>query len=229
MKKIIFIIVMLCFFSGCTVDYYLNIDEFNDHTFSEDVDLNAETLAEQDNINSYQFPVNAYYNDPYISEEPTYIEEIEYYKVNKFDNGNIMNLKYTYPSSRFLEGEVAKMCYKITRTEKEDVITYATNGTNFCFDYYRSITQINIYISVKGTVENQNADEVIGNKYIWKIDRNNYNSKRILISYSETKKEIVEEEKERPNFWIILGTFSLFLIGLGTLLIYNVKKQNENT
>ncbi len=120
-------------------------------------------------------------------------------------------------------------CYKyfsVLENKNKDGILLSTSNKNLCFESYDILEEITVKLTTNHEVESHNADEVNGNDYIWKINRENYNNKNIQINLlNKTQK------KMDLSLLIFVGSVILVIIGVGGVITLNmvIKSNRANT
>ena len=98
--------------------------------------------------------------------------------------------------------------------------------------YYYFADNVNIEIKTNHVVIENNADQVVDNTYIWNINNENADSKKIYIKFGEVNErnffeKILDFIKENKTMVIIVG---IVVLGGTVTVIYIVivsKKNNE--
>jgi len=238
MKKIVLILILFIF-SGCSVNYNLHIGE---DTFLEEINMQTETKEESDLLANEIFPFKAYFSDPDAGDYPAKIEGIEYYDIiNTYvvnpSYGQLLNrqLKYNFPMNKFNDVNSIKSCYEklyFTNDIQSKEVVVNTSSHFLCMDNFPYLNEVIIAISSDYPILYSNADYIQNDIYYWEINKDNYENRAIILSYNyknkKTNQSQEKNEEDRPNIWIMIGILGVFLIGIISLIVYNVKKQNEN-
>lgn len=229
-------------FTGCTVDYNINIDNIVkeninfslDKNESVNTNINASsdslTIADKINyINSYPKAVLSNQTID-IYDEMHKIDGTIYYKTKIKSNPTYslnMNAKFKLKDLEYLNS--VKTCY-----EKFSVLNYggyidiSTSNKNMCFIDYPILNKINVTIKTKYYVEDNNADKVENNSYIWTIDKSNYNNKYIYIKINKNK--LAKTNKSIPVYIILIAIFASILIIGGIIYLFArhlIRKNNK--
>lgn len=225
--KFIILILFTFLVSGCSVDYYLLIDENNN--FSEEIVMKAENSVESKNILEHEWPVKVFNSAPSVGDNPTPIEGVEYYVTDTFLNHDYYNKKLTYQFSadRFGDAYSVLSCYKnfyVTEQSKEKTMTLSTSSEFLCMQNFSNLSSVSVKIEVKNPVISHNADQVKGNVYEWEITRENYETKGITLTFQKGNPKNKEEDLGSKILFagILLFSFICFVIGV---IIYKVKHQ----
>ena len=228
--KIIILLILSFFVSGCSVDYHLTIDE--NSRFLEDVLIKSETKEESDLLQKNNWPLKVYYTDPDLGDNPEKIEGVSYYADTTFLEGNYYQRRMTfeYPKSKFSIANLIRSCYDkfyVMEDDNEKSITLSTSSQFICMEEYDRLDQVHIFAEVKNPVISHNATSVNGNVYEWVIDRDHYDNSGIILTYSSKPIKKIEKEDIGEKVWlafVLLGGFLIFIIGV---IVFNVKKQNS--
>ena len=227
MKKIFICLLLLFLTSGCSAEYNLTIDDLETFTYEETGYIMAEDIEEIYSIYDSDWPTPAYQSSNYDSESPTKFEDVEYYDVQSYQEGNLYKVKYHYkfPSNRFDESSGiynAFSDFKINYNEEENTTTLDTG--NFYYDRFPNLEELVINITINNSVLAHNANQVEGNTYTWILTPENFDTARILLSYSN----IGNETEEETNWHFLIGTivflcFMIFLVAFSFIR----KKRGE--
>lgn len=220
MKKILWLTLLVFIITGCDVNY--NLEVTNDYMI-ESVDFWYDNNAENEKIIDNYLEVNhqAYF-DMDLGINYNYSQK----KIK--DDGKIgMNLRYNYSSDNLQNSSLLDRCYykkSVTVTDSE-IVLYTDGKTNCLYlDDNKNFDSLTINIKTDLPVIENNADEVNGNTYTWKINEKNYQNHPINIRISR------EDDEEQFNFWIIVIIAVIIcliiLIALGIIYIKN-RKNNK--
>jgi len=219
-------ILLIC--SGCTVEYNLNIDD--KLNLNESITINGNSEEDINKIrdfNSY-LPVDISIDDSSAFNSKK--DDIEYYNVKKKKNDSVMNFDYSYDVDLFNNNVFVRSCYEYVtvmdnynKEEKRDELLLSTSNKFLCFDQFDNLDSVVIKIKTKRDVYFNNADNVIGNTYIWNITEGNLDDATINMVLSS---QIIGS---KLSFW---ERNALFLISLGVVLLIVIvykylKKRSE--
>ncbi len=232
MKKIILLLIMIIFLSGCSIEYNAIISKDN-------VKENIITKNEY-----YQTaPVPAYITEEElgdIEDESVVQDNYEfnndiYYNMQTIDNNKYFT--FTFPFNRYVESKALNYCLKSVRIiQDQDKYILNTSGYNNCYDLYPSIEDLKINLTFLPSdfeVISNNADSIKDNVYTWNINRNNYQNKYIQVLFKKIDNEEKEITKEEPkeDTWvsknkkiIIIGAFVILIIILFIIIKLKFKK-----
>ncbi|MDE5586818.1 MAG: hypothetical protein K2I72_00420, partial [Bacilli bacterium] len=254
-KKLWLLILAVFLFTGCSVEYNI---EINDNQIKIDGELletdeliwNKEIIQnELEDINFNQDPdyctedtCGIMDGEPDLSSltfrelidlktinEESRIEGLE--KIDEIGKLGISTKKEILYSNRnsFKEMPGITTCYKnfsIVENPNKDGVILSTSNKNLCFEMYDILEDITIKLKTNHEVESHNADEVVDGEYIWKINKNNYNNKSIQLNLlNKTHK------KANFNLLILLGGAILVIVTMIGLIVMNVyiKSNKANT
>ena len=219
MKKIKFVFLILCllFLSGCVSKYELEINgnKFNESitTFIYDGDREKDLHDEgefggriaalvDENVSNYPF----FHNFDYAYKK----------KVEVIENYEKVNLKYQYSDIEFQESNAVKLCFQNYNFDiGEDNYNFDLNGYFYCL--YNN-DSLEIVVKTNNKVNNSNAHEIKGNKYIWRIDQNNFENVDIKINVSK-------ENEMLKTFSII--SFIVIITIITFVIFYIVKRRKK--
>ena len=218
MKKILFIIPIILFISGCSSTYNL---EIGNDSFKENINIK---------FNKTEIPSESLYDEiekddqitPFLEEEHSafFSKKDKYYdkKVIYYDDYIDVNLSYDYKATEFKDANSLNSCF-------ENIIYYDTDSYYIYVygEFYWLYTdEISINIKTDNNVIRSNATSVEGNIYTWRI--NNENKEDVDIELEVSKgfplKKIVK-------YTIIVG-LGLVFIFVVIYYIYNKNKKNNS-
>lgn len=234
-KRIIFIIIILVFVTGCTgndnvvmnydgsVNEKVDINEINGNiiygnfSVNESLDLFIKKYSKALKVSKYS---TSKYNNKYDS---GVILEKKYKNICEFANNTIFS-QYVYKTIRCKENELYYELYNLG-----DVFQNS-------YEDYKEMPDDRIFsITLPVSAEEQNADEIDGNTYIWKYDKNtkdkNFYLKISKSKLDEYKEEYIEKEEAKRKmkkviiFSIMLGV--IIVIGIIGYILYKKNKQNK--
>ena len=180
-KRIIFLIIVGLFLTGCTNQYNVTI---NGETISEEIistipssDIVVQTEEEKAAGIEVDDPITPYIRDdqyPFINNN-----KIKYKKdVSKNGNNTIVKLNYDYTFDNFKKSRVYNECFEKSIFERKDgYIRLAFMGEFYCL--YGDSLDINISSDRK--VLDDTANDVDNNVYTWVINESNQNNTNIQM------------------------------------------------
>ena len=223
MKKLICVLILVLFLTGCDVSYRL---EFIDDDLTETINLTIPT-SEENKINQLKNS-QIYAINNSISQQ---LYNVDY-------NQGLFNFNaqyiYTYSKESFRHALYANECFEAFSFAQQDnnYILSTSEGFKCMSLYYYFADNVNIEINTNHVVIENNADQVVDNTYIWNINNENADSKKIYIKFGEVNErnffeKILDFIKENKTMVIIVG---IVVLGGTVTVIYIVivsKKNNE--
>lgn len=240
------IIFILVFFTACSVEYDINIDDNVKEKFQIYEDNNekiSNDIYGGKYANSLPFDVRLAqiidYPQAVLSNQIVDIydlkNEIEgtiYYKKDLIDEeqkyGINMETEFNLIDLPYLKS--VRQCYaKFNVDIEEDKLSIFTSEENLCFENYPILDKININLNINfkedfEVVEN-NATIVDGNKYTWVIDKNNYKNQPINIVVDR-----MPENNKKENISIILLIVCGIVLAIGGIifLFFGIRNRRIN-
>jgi len=254
-KKILFLIVVAFLFTGCSVEYNIEIQD-------NQITVNGE-LLETDELNWDQPVVENNHEEIDFNMDPnlcsdgscgildgepdtsslTFRELVDLKTKNPeskieglekiSDIGKLgisTNKKISYKNrDSFKEMPGISTCYKhfsVVENPNKDGVILSTSNKNICFETYDILEDITVRLRTNHEVESHNADEVVDGEYIWKINKNNYNNKSIQMN-------LLNKTHKKTDFrlLILLGGAILVIVGIVGIITISVyiKSRKVNT
>ena len=223
MKKLFCITILVLFLTGCDVSYKL---EFIDDDLTETITLTipaSEEKAINQLKNSSIYAINSS-----ISQQ---LYNVDY-------NQGLLNFDaryvYTYSKDSFRHALYANECFDAFSFVQQDnnYVLSTSEGFKCMSLYYYFTDSVNVEIKTNHLVIENNADRVVDNKYIWEIDNENADSKKIYIKFGQVNKKnffekILDYIKENKAMVIVIGI--VVLAGTVTVIYIVIvsKKNNE--
>lgn len=239
MKAKIVVLVILAFFvCGCDVTYNITID---DRVVQEDFSLVSNSNESYQNMplddflksfNEANIPL--YFNpDHYDDLNGNKQEGISYYNIHSVDSG--INVKGEFTLLDIYRSSAIKACFDELSIQRNDSV-YRINTSNSCkaFDDYPLLEQLTIDLEIGYDVISSNADQVSNHHYVWKLNKDNYDSKYISIVFSTTRLKNNDSDKddEEKSGWanehpllVVLISFVSFFTILGVLIFVSRKMR----
>lgn len=222
MKRIILFSLLLVILTGCECNYQL---EFKDDKLIENVELVLPS-SEKDKIkelekSSVYAIYNSMTNQPYIY---------------NYDKGLInftANYSYTYTPETFNQALYANDCF--------DAFSFVSQGNNYilstsegfkCMSLdYHFLDSLKLQVKTNHVVLEHNADEVKEGNYIWNINNNNAENKRIYVKFGEVEErnffeKILDFIKEN-KLTVIITTILVLGVGITISTIVIISKKNN--
>lgn len=227
LKKILITFIILIT-SGCSVEYNLNINE--DNSVSETV-VASEVTTKMESLTRLKGDTAVNYlfkmfnrNDDLISVTST-SDTYNTYATAKRVYNDIDEYKDSFKSDLFSNINVSK--------SDNTVMIYAKQKTKLTNDSSYSLIYDDVHIKIKipyKVIEN-NADEVIGDTYIWNLSKND-NLKTVKISYLDNNKNNnmnikINNKIYSISYYItIIGLLALIIIFI-IIIVYRKNKKNN--
>ncbi len=238
-NKILFLIFSVCLFTGCTVNYNIDIDSaisenisfiesnsnINNNIYTDDTSGFKSYKEEISNLNDY--PTSVLSNQAIDIYEPqNKVDGTLYYNSKIVDNNNqygiIFDAKYDIKNIEYVK--VFNTCYDDVKVNSDNgIIKINVKGENICFKYY-SLDEINIKLKTKYKVLSNNATSKDGKYYIWTINKDNYNKQEINIEIDTTRGS--ESFSLTQILLIIFGVVFVFC-GIIFLIVKAINKKNN--
>jgi len=249
--KILFVLLIVCLCSGCTINYDLEIKEKEiiENISITDITINERTSSDILSDYNYWMPVYDNIDDPNLimdgDDAGSKIDGIEYHEktINRINNGYYHTYKYTYPIDKFNHANSLKLAFgKPSFYDGGSYINIRTNNENgLCnYDYFESM-QVNIRVDLSAySVEQSNADKVIGSTYTWNLNRNNCNDSGISLTLNRISNASVSttttsrsNNRDRNSGGLDNYVLYIFLIVMVLIIIlgyrwFNKMKEREN-
>lgn len=227
LKKILITFIILIT-SGCSVEYNLNINE--DNSVSETV-VASEVTTKMESLTRLKGDIAVNYlfkmfnrNDDLISVTST-SDTYNTYATAKRVYNDIDEYKDSFKSDLFSNINVSK--------SDNTVMIYAKQKTKLTNDSSYSLIYDDVHIKIKipyKVIEN-NADEVIGDTYIWNLSKND-DLKTVKISYLDNNKNNnmnikINNKIYSISYYItIIGLLALIIIFI-IIIVYRKNKKNN--
>lgn len=229
---VLFSIIIL---SGCEVSYTITIDKNNINEKIEVLDNVSSNRTVTDVMENYKKQYPVYSNQDWVEADYSRVDGEEYYNQTYSidDNGYHLFYEYTYPIEKYKDANSINFNYNYKDiTYKDHILKIAIGATNNRMKYVNDFTNLTVNIITDYIILNNNADSVIGNRYIWYINKNNNDEKRINfeVDLSKTQSEIDKEEKIKETKSRLLIPFlviSLIVYIIIILIIITKKRKNK--
>ena len=227
LKKILITFIILIT-SGCSVEYNLNINE--DNSVSETV-VASEVTTKMESLTRLKGDTAVNYlfkmfnrNDDLISVTST-SDTYNTYATAKRVYNDIDEYKDSFKSDLFSNINVSKSDNTVMIYAKQK--TKLTNDSNYSLIY----DDVHIKIKIPYKVIENNADEVIGDTYIWNLSKND-DLKTVKISYLDNNKNNnmnikINNKIYSISYYItIIGLLALIIIFI-IIIVYRKNKKNN--
>ena len=196
MKKVVVILLICIFASGCTLDYNL---EINEKTINENFTLSIFDIynLEENDINGIDVAPPVFYGE----------NEVYTLTTTRKSDAIINKYSYTYDINDYGRAYVFDLCYPDSEVTNENgVFRISTKGSFSCAvsELSEDITSAKINITTKLKVISNNADKVSGNTYTWIINESNYLNKPINIEIKIPSDKTALVSQTKNTFIMIL-------------------------
>lgn len=233
-KRILILIILLLFTTGCTCEYDLTIDG---NKYMETITFTAESPSENNSFNkNWNIPVDEdLFNNPGDPDSNTKMENIYNYNISN----NKLTFNYDFSSYNIENSTAVSKCYnKLTVSNYNDTTIISTSPKAKCFEENPPLTKVKVKITVDRPVISNNADSINGNTYIWNISKNNANDKsiNIILDNSNIDQNIVNNPNNNNNIEGIINKYAIyiFFIIIGVIVycgykwFMEFKEKNNN-
>lgn len=225
MKKNLILLFIVFLLSGCTVDYQLTIDK--NGKVSED----ARAMEDQEFFKEYNKSsigrVVGFLIEPY-SEELNKNNYTTNTIINKSTGGANLSKEYSsveeYSKNTKLVGQFSdNVIYKedgskVTLSVKGKLSDQEQNQDKFPID------SATIIIELPFEVTDNNADKIVGRKYIWNLESGK--EKEIKLVYNKNK--IAKDNGDNIVIFVVIGAIVLIVIGVVAVFNFKAKREEMN-
>lgn len=226
MKKFKILTILICLLiTGCRAECVIKIN-------GEEIEENVYYIVEKQNLidndiqNNISKDIKKYSGGYKDSVEGfTVKSKIEYTKTE-----DAIELSNKYNSfNEFSQSLLLNACYDLAKISKYDEDSYNITTSNVfkCFNIYEQLDKVDLIIETNNKVLYTNSDSKKGNKYIWNINKNNYNDKKISITISKTADNQENKKKSYKEIIILIGGLVLVVLTFGVAIIIRNKKVNR--
>ena len=225
-------IIMLC---GCEANYTITIDKNNITEKIEVLDNVSSTRTVTDIMDNYKKQYPVYSNSDWVDADYSRADNEEYYKqtYNIDDNGYHLYYEYTYPMQKFKEANSLNYSYEYKEiTYKNNILSISMGSPNNRLKYVDEFTNLTVNIVTDYTVIKNNADSVIGNRYIWYVNKENNDTKKINfeVDLTQTQEELnnrntSQEKKNKLTIPIVLLVVFIYIVAI--IVIISKKRTKE--
>lgn len=231
------IIILLSVFilCGCEANYTITIDKNNITEKIEVLDNVSSTRTVTDIMDNYKKQYPVYSNSDWVDADYSRADNEEYYKqtYNIDDNGYHLYYDYTYPIQKFKEANSLNYSYEYKEiTYQNNILSISMGSPNNRLKYVDEFTNLTVNIVTDYTVIKNNADSVIGNRYIWYVNKENNDTKKINfeVDLTQTREELnnrntSQEKKNKLAIPIVLLVVFIYIVII--VIIITKKKKKE--
>lgn len=236
-KRGLLILAAIIFLSGCEANYTITIDKDTINEKIEVLDKVSDTRTVTDIMDNYKKKYPVYNSDEIVddSELYQYNPELTYYNqtYNIDSNGYHLYYEYTYPIDKYIAANSINYSYDYKDiVYQNNKLKLETSSPNNYLKYRNIFTGLTVNIITDYVVTNNNADSIIGNRYIWYFNKENNYDKRINfeVDLTKTQSEVDKEEakKGKKNSLLIpvlIGALLAYVIII--FIIVTKKRKNE--
>lgn len=231
MKKII-MLLMITILTGCSANYDIDYsnNRYNENLTTSGNITDTNYKNEIDNYYLKSYLLTSYKVQPGDMSKKEVLKNYTIYNKILVNESNNYGLKlgYSYDNKdNYIESSIVYKLFSFFTIEDNYI---KLGDIKNIFDSYPMLDNIKITFSTDKYVTESNCDEVKDNKYIWYIDKNNYQNKNIEISLSNTKigtyKKNIEKYSDKVITFIIIVVSIICLLFI--LVIYEkIKKSNK--
>jgi len=244
--RLLLLLFCLCFLTGCTAEYNLEItsSQFKESTT---ISMNQSEFQKFTSDSNNQY-FNMYYddeNDQASEGTQKPLPNVKYYDYDSNSSSRFVKFSGNYSYADFRRSTAVTRGFSSVKViEREDELHIKTSeGFTFLYD---QLTSVVVRVTSPYKVMNSNADSVSGNTLIWNITKSNADNKSILIDYS-TKKETTPSTSETPTtpdnpsatapveddssfdiVTVVLIVSLVLLVGLILVVVLASKNKNNN-
>lgn len=240
MKKIILLLTLTFFLTGCSATY--NIEIYNNQVKEdlEYVNTNSSTWDSEAQYGftyrelvttSHEYPYPAF-NSAVVDEDDTIkLDGIEYYENNLISTNDRLGQSLSYHGftlDDFSDSSIVKKCYKYFNIiEEGENIVLSTSYENKCFEEYKSLDSITINLKTNHKVVSSNADIVNGYHYTWNITELTKDDAAIMITLKKDEYIFNYENEFIKKIIYIAGITGIIVIISGGTYMYFKKKRTR--
>lgn len=238
-SKIKLVCLLLCtiLLSGCEATYTITINKDTIDEKIEVLDRVGSNRTVTDIMDNYKKKYPVYNVDGVIDEDDLYTthENADYYKQTYNINNSNYNLfyEYTYPINKYKSANSINYYYDYKDISYENnVLKLSTGSPNNRLKYDSLFTNLTVNIITDYVVTNNNADSVVGNRYMWYFNKNNNNEKRINfeVDLTQTQQELKENTKiqnKKKKLIIPIVLLVVFIYIVAIIIIICKKRTKE--
>ena len=228
--KILILVCLLFMVCGCSAEVNLDITD-NKIKESTDITVYQNAIYTKDILRtSFRDYIPIYASDLIVDTIPDQpFSGILYYNKNTTDlgNGYIFNYSYDFDIDKYGDTRTFKEGFRdYNYSFRNSVISISTDDRGLIyFDEYPELEEVVVNIKTNYLVEDNNADSVNGNTYIWVFNKDSKKSINIVIDTSESGEKILGIVNVSTVITIgIIGGVVLIIL---CLLLLKNKKNNK--
>lgn len=231
------LLIGLIMLTGCEATYTLTINKDTINEKIEILDNVSDTRTVTDVMENYKKKYPVYNSDEIVDDEELYQinPDLTYYnQTYSIDsNGYHLNYEYTYPIDKYITANSVNYSYDYKDiVYQNNKLKLSTGCPNNYLRYRDIFTNLTVNIITDYVVTNNNADSVIGNRYIWYFNKENNYEKRINfeVDLSKTQSEVDKEKEQKAKknsllIPVLIGALLVYVIII--FIIMTKKRKNE--
>lgn len=218
MKRIlrfIICIVFVCFLTGCSFVYNLEISD----QIVEDNQVLLDVFEVEGDVKTNIYDLFIKYAG---TTDGLLLYEQDFITRDNGLTGMSFLKKYSYDDYNF--SAAVSACFKTYSVVNDDNIMTIATSTGFqCFDKYSELDEVTVNVTSKYKVVDNNADEIDGDTYTWFIDEITAEEEQLMISVDlNSPNDTLSFFQRNLLFFITLGAFAF----VGLIYIF-LKKRSE--
>ncbi len=218
MKKILLLIIVCLFVSGCSINYEV---EIYNNKVNETIDLIDKSADSKESIKSKIGDLFQKYEVMYLPREFN-----SYY--NKKDSVYSLRSKGSYKFDQYNEdlNYIRHYCRSVKFSYDKKYIEYEMLGYLKLFEEYEDLDEVNFVVKSNHKVKEHNADETGRYTYIWHINKDNYKDKIPSIKLYSKEYVFDYEGNFVKRVLTILGIVAI--ISLVSFITYTYFSRRSN-
>lgn len=223
MKKVLIILFCLFVLTGCSkVEYSLVVT--NDNKVHEEI------IIPYNNTKQNEKKIDDMLKVRQVAYHLASTSKDYYYNVN-VDKSNkqklLLTYSYDYDTNNIINSEAINACFykkDIIKANKKFIVK-TENISCLRDEYQQLVDEVTVSIEVPENYKNikNNADKVVGNKYIWYFNNDNYESHFIDLEMNivETK----TQKKQFDSIWIFLTIGTVIILVILLIFLRNIRNN----
>lgn len=237
MKKVIILLLLAIFLSGCSATYNVTIDK---NAVTEDVTAVASNDTEYSKLKNWSgFPLTLYYDQEIsnpFGEKREKESGIKYYENTSDDSTKTTKVRGSFNMNEFSKSSLVRGCFKYFNVIQDgNVVTFSTSVGLIC-----NFSNFNVVVDTDYKVLNSNADNVNAetNTYTWNYSTNTNKSVYLEIDFAHKYNESnsnnksstdISTSKENKIAIIVILIAALVSSILGFLIYLKKKSDSLNS
>ncbi len=243
-KKLLICLLLVFLLTGCSVNYDIEIkddtikvngklveldkNKWDDIIVDNSIGEEGNDVPIEDNEVDYsKLTFEDLVNSKTIeADEATRREGLEKIKTDK-ELGIKFEEEYNWKDTSAISNIAGvSTCYDhftVLRNKDEESgnehLTISSSAENHCFEVYPNLESVTINLKTNHKVISHNADQVIDDKYIWRINKNNASQKTLQI--------ILSEETEFRMDWGLIFIIAGVILSVVLFYLY-IKNKSKN-